>query len=229
MKLKSIANHKKSDTLVIYGCGGSLKEHTDEDWKLLKKFDSIGFNWFILQKYIYNPTYMVVGDISTDKEIEEIGATQEKMYENYQKYMNQSRYENSLFFIMNGRNKLFPNEINRDVHYYEQVNNCDRWDKLKSICSTPSTLFTCFQIAMALKYKKVIFAGVDFYDKKYFFADSRTFRKKSSEKIKHPGARYSLKWFKRNALNIQKTGVKLYSYNHKSLLLKRKFIKKYPK
>jgi len=41
---KEFKRHKKSDTLVIYGCGYSIKKLTEEDKKKLMQFDSIGFN-----------------------------------------------------------------------------------------------------------------------------------------------------------------------------------------
>ena len=38
-------NKKKSDTLVIYGCGYSINRLSDEDLLLHSSFDSVGFNW----------------------------------------------------------------------------------------------------------------------------------------------------------------------------------------
>jgi len=35
---------KKSDTIVVYGCGYSINDLTEEDKKKLMLFDSIGFN-----------------------------------------------------------------------------------------------------------------------------------------------------------------------------------------
>ncbi len=37
-------NCKKSDTVVIYGCGSSINALTKEDKEKLALFDSVGFN-----------------------------------------------------------------------------------------------------------------------------------------------------------------------------------------
>jgi hypothetical protein len=41
---KEFRRLKTSDTMVIYGCGYSIKNLTNEDKKKLIGFDSIGFN-----------------------------------------------------------------------------------------------------------------------------------------------------------------------------------------
>ena len=42
----NLKSKKKSDTLIIYGCGYSINDLTDKDKEHLSQFDSIGFNWF---------------------------------------------------------------------------------------------------------------------------------------------------------------------------------------
>jgi len=42
---KEFLRHKNSDTIVVYGCGNSLKTLTDKEKDHLSNFDSVGFNW----------------------------------------------------------------------------------------------------------------------------------------------------------------------------------------
>ena len=43
---EAFKNRKKSDTIVVYGCGASINELTDEDKETFSRYDSIAFNWF---------------------------------------------------------------------------------------------------------------------------------------------------------------------------------------
>jgi hypothetical protein len=47
---KEFKRYKNSDTIVVYGCGNSIKKLTDDDRSHLSQFDSIGFNWFCKSK-----------------------------------------------------------------------------------------------------------------------------------------------------------------------------------
>tara|TARA_Y100000034_G_C6857629_1_gene389980 strand:+ start:434 stop:577 length:144 start_codon:yes stop_codon:yes gene_type:complete len=41
---EEVRQRKKSDTIVIYGCGYSIQRLTEEDKMKLAQFDSVGFN-----------------------------------------------------------------------------------------------------------------------------------------------------------------------------------------
>ncbi len=48
---EEIKKYKKSDTLFIFGCGPSINEISEDDFKKISKYDSIGFNLFALKKF----------------------------------------------------------------------------------------------------------------------------------------------------------------------------------
>ena len=53
--------YKKSDTIVIYGSGPSVKNLSEEDKNILNKFDSIGFNCF--SRTGIEPTFYIIGEM----------------------------------------------------------------------------------------------------------------------------------------------------------------------
>lgn len=53
--------YKKSDTVVIYGSGPSIKSLTNADKEILNQFDSIGFNYF--SKTGIEPTFYIIGEM----------------------------------------------------------------------------------------------------------------------------------------------------------------------
>ena len=53
--------YKKSDTLVIWGSGSSIKNLNENDFKYLNKFDSIGTTMFCKSKI--NTTFYIIGEV----------------------------------------------------------------------------------------------------------------------------------------------------------------------
>lgn len=197
------------ETVVIYGCGWSLNELTDGQWDELKQFDSIGFNWFILQEWI-EPTHMLVGDIRPDKNVEALGKTQLQAQANYWKFAREARYKDTRFWHIK----------DLDLPHSD-------WNK--------STTIAALYLAKKLRYKKVIYAGVDLYDYRFFFLERDQLRVMISRKPKkckyvvrklkkpHPIYKKILWFFDNHADWLE--GMEIYSYNPKSLLLKSEAIK----
>lgn len=69
---------KKSDTIVIYGCGYSINSLTVEDKKKLGQLDSIGFNWFVKSKI--PTTFYVLREQGTKGNFSTIGETKLDLY-----------------------------------------------------------------------------------------------------------------------------------------------------
>jgi len=206
--------------IVIYGCGYSLNELSNEQWDELRQYDSIGFNWFIHQKWIA-PTYMLVGDIRPDKNIEILGKDDDDKYAQYNIAVKDKRYDNTRFYMVGGYGD--PNKINRNMSVINISEN--HWNKSATI----QALYIC----RMLGYKTIIYAGVDLYDYRFFFLEKDQVRimlsrkehkgKYVVRKLKspHPVYKKILSWF--NECCPEDMGV--YSYNPKSLLLKSKVVK----
>lgn len=48
----SIKNYKTSDTVFLLGSGPSINDMTDDDWAVIKRHDSIGFNFSMIHEHI---------------------------------------------------------------------------------------------------------------------------------------------------------------------------------
>jgi len=238
MLVQDIKDQKASKTLVIYGCGGSLNDISEKEWTHLKQFDSIGFNWFILQQWL-EPTFKIVGDIRPDKTFEAIGDSKSKCYKNYKEYASEKRYDKTAFFVPEDKQPNFPDgNLGRKSFLYKRSKEFYTRD-INSISVAATTLTTCLHVAIFLKYKRVIFAGVDLYDYNYFFMHSeeplriqgsrREEPKWRDDPIdkKHPVSRNTLKWIKHKSKAFRLSKIRFYSFNHKSLLLSRKMIHPY--
>jgi len=198
-----------SNPLVIYGCGYSLNELTKEQWDELRGYDSIGFNWFILQDWIA-PTHMLVGDIRPDKKVKRLGKTQDEAEERYWEEAKRPCYENTDFWQLDML----------DMPHKD-------WNK--------STTIAALYLAKKLGYTRVIYAGVDLYDYRFFFLDRDELRIMVSRKPNkgkfvvrklkkpHPIYKKILAFFDEHADWLK--DMEIYSYNHKSKLIESKVIK----
>ena len=209
-----------TNTVVIYGSGYSLNRISKKEWDKLERFDSVGFNWFILQRWI-EPTFMIVGDIRHDKKNRKLGRTIEDSYKNYRKYTHDERYKKTVFYINKWQLGMFK-EFDRKYKLWEWPKGWDR-----------SGVLLCLKLCSDLGYKNIIFAGIDLYDFRYFYLPKNRKRrvgiigkniyKKIPTSDLHPLANRIVKWFNKNKDKTKHLNI--YSYNPQSLLLKCSYIK----
>lgn len=167
---KKLSQFKKSDTVVIFGSGSSLNKIEDDIWSKIKEFDSIGFNSTIFLKKIHF-TFHINREIPT-KNIGEISSQINKINEN--NFLN-----NTIFLMPKGLTASYTNRIFR-YNY---------WDKKKlfflfntnilfkrpygnlhtGLIHKIGTLTDAMSFAYYMGYKKIILAGVDLIDRRYFF------------------------------------------------------------
>ena len=194
--------------VVIYGCGWSLNELSKEQWDELREYDSIGFNWFILQDWI-EPTHMLVGDIRPDKNVGRLGRTQEEAKKRYWEEAKRACYANTEFWESDGLD--FPHKD---------------WNK--------STTIAALYLAKKLGYTKIVYAGVDLYDYRFFFLDRDELRVMISRKAHkgkyvyrklhkpHPVYKKILGFFDEHGDWLE--GMEIHSYNPRSKLLESRVV-----
>lgn len=229
---QELKSKKKSNTLIIYGCGSSYNEIEDWMFKDIDQFDSLAFNWFC---FSYHPTtyYLVREQANIKKRI-----NGEENLDNFYDIMNSTYKDSSL---------IIHDVSNHSPHAYSYVKNAELFDndyvvvrdtKLKNndpgvkcwggksifeqgVIHGKCTLTNAIHFAVYMKYKKIIFIGVDLYDSRYFWLDDEETRyavadKKKKNTSKHSTANNVLSMIKRARKIYPK--IKMYTYNDKSLL-----------
>jgi hypothetical protein len=225
---------KKSDTIIIYGCGSSINDITDMEYHTLRQFDSCAFNWFCFSG-IPTTYYIVREQANIEKRI-----NGQETPDNFYDYMNHD-YKNSCLLIHDISHHS-PN-----AHNYSDHENSSRFKsekiilrdkKLKgndpgvkqwrdsSIFSSglfhgKCTLTNALHFAVWMKYKKIIFVGVDLYDSRYFWLKDNETRhtvahKKQTMNSRHQTAKDAIGLVKSVKKYYPK--IKMYTYNKKSLL-----------
>ena len=225
---------KKSDTIIIYGCGSSINDITDMQYEDLKGFESCGFNWFCFSG-IPTTYYIVREQANIPKRVHG-----KETISNFYQEINDG-YKQSCLVIHDLKNhspKAFdysdPKNCKRFLLNYVIVNDIklddnnpgvEKWKNeniFKSgVYHGKNTLTNALHFSVWMRYKRIIFVGVDLYDSRYFWLDDDETRYSVKSKNKDAGSRHQtatdvISLVKRMKKCYPK--IKMYTYNKKSLL-----------
>lgn len=168
---------KNSDTIFIFGSATTLNDITEEQWNIIKKYDSMAINRFCFHHFIPKFYWMEV-DYN-------IPAQHYVFEEITKKYKNKECH-----FIFNYRNfkksnllvSTLPEPIRSSFSFVIPKRYKYKWlyiydlKKLKNkrnifenVIHVRGSLATCVQLAYTMGYKNIILAGFSLKNQKYFY------------------------------------------------------------
>lgn len=165
---------KNSDTIVILGCGYSINRITDEQWKQIEEFDSVAFNWFC--KHDFEPSFFTIREQANTKERRSKTETPKILYERV------NRYKNTGLVVLD-ISKSAPTSLNyaKKLSHFtgkgvvvrdRKTTRVQRMSKDMfeyGLCHGKCTMTTVLHFVVQMGYKKIVFAGVDLNDSRYFW------------------------------------------------------------
>jgi len=220
-----LIRRKKSDTIVIFGSGYSINRIKAHQWKNIDSSDSIGFNWFC--KHSYEPTFFLIREQANVKKRISSGETPGILFGLV------NRYDNTCAIVINTK-KTAPTSLNyarklnriglSGVVFKERKLNrvqkmaCNPFEY--GLCHGKCTLFSVLHFVTYMKYKTLVFAGMDLNDSRYFWLKKNETRHNIIKKGKkyrkpHPIAKTTLKLISKFKRSYK---VNLYTLNRKSKL-----------
>lgn len=198
---------KKSDTIVIYGCGYSINDLTEDDKHKLQKFDGIGFNWFLKSKipttfYFLREQGIKSSNFQGERETDLIDGLRNKNYDktcliiddmsgSVRKWREKNHHSNEHFHKKILHDGIIVKEVFSKKEFREFDSGWGERDKRCSIITENMMKYDIFDngliydfcsivpvlhIVSYLKYKRIIFVGVDLYDHRYFWLPRETLR-----------------------------------------------------
>jgi len=215
---------KTSDTIVVFGSGWSINKIKDSQWEKIKEFNSIGFNWFC--KHSFEPTFFLVREQANTRARKYKGEKPKHIF----KYMN--RYEKTCLIVADIRSTA-PSSFNYARHLNEfagrgVVLKDKKRTKIKNlkknifsfgILHGKLTLCNVFHLIVWFGYKKILFAGVDLYDSRYFWLGKDETRHTVKGKRKRANSKHAITAPTiRLVRSFRRFGIEMYSLNKKSLL-----------
>jgi len=227
LTIDDIKAKKTSDTIFVLGSGYSVNKVKEEEWDIIKKHNSIAFNWFC--KHPFEPTYFLIREQANLPSRVARGETVKDLIKLTNKYKDtvgiisdvRKHTRTSYRYAHDSRMQL-PCLVVKD-------DNSKRFKKIKNMRCDPTktglihgtcTIYNVMHLALFLDYKKIVFVGIDLYDSRYFWLKKNKTRhtvkkKKKKFKDRHAIASRTIKFIRKFG---KETVLELYVTNPKSLL-----------
>jgi len=229
LKKKEFIKCKRSDTLVIYGCGTSINALTSAEKKKLKEYDSVGFNWFCKSKI--PTTFYIIREQASIKRRIGPGETLKDL----STIMSKKPYINSCLIVHDVREHSphslpYPAIVDRIFPYNRGVilkdlrgGNASDFNKdpfTAGIQHGKVTLTNVLHMAFWLDYKNIKFVGIDLYDSKYFWLGNKRRHTIKQPNAPHKVGHHTLNIISQTMAISKKQGrkIKMTTNNPRSLL-----------
>ena len=167
---------RRSDTVFIFGSGASLNELSSETWEEIGLHDTFGFNWFVHQRFVRCDFHLIRGIPDTDRD----PSVWRPQLEQYFRLIEENACFADTTYLVHGGFRAING--NRVIGYrlLPIGNPVFRWrtnvsDELPSrtfrqgLVHGYSTLQECVNAAYLLGWRRIVLAGVDLYDRRYFW------------------------------------------------------------
>mgnify|MGYP001159724977 CR=1 FL=1 len=216
---------KSSDTIYILGSGSSINAISPSQWDAIGSADSIAFNWFCKHDSFEPRFYIVREQANIPKRISR-DETPEILFKRL------NRYSECCFIVHDVSNHsphAYPYNANLDriegkgVVVHDRQKGSFEDDIFKQgVYHGAITLNNVLHIVQYLGYKKVVFAGIDLNNSKYFWLDDsprHTIVKKGIKVLdRHPVSKKTIEAVRK--FDERNPSIKVVSASKSSLLNK---------
>lgn len=176
LTIDQLKDSKKNDTIFILGCGPSVGMITKSQKEYINSScDSVAFNWFCLGKSGINPDFYFI-------DAQGLRKSERKSY-NLRMECFLEKYKTGISIIVEkssrgrgGYEDVIDRittpvlVVKRLVNSYMSTNEkAFLLDLETGIYNGLSALYYAVHFAVWMKYKQVVFLGVDLYDQSYYF------------------------------------------------------------
>jgi len=222
---------RRSDTVFICGCGYSLNYLSKKDWDTISQHDTVGTNWFVKQNFV-RLDYQIFSELMGREESfdpKKVQAT----FVKYRNEINKKCNANAILIKLDQINAMWANRIiaekylpqGRNIFGYKDTRGkfLPPSSQMDYLVHGPSSLILALNFAYTMNWKKIIFVGVDLYDRRYFwlsFNETRDIDRLRSAKYnqKHNTSDKVLSFINQWIPYFKEKKIELFVQNPKSLL-----------
>jgi hypothetical protein len=218
---------RKSDTVFIFGSGASLNDISADEWRAIEACDTMGFNWFVREAFV-RCDYHLMREVGPS-DLYEAG-WRPYLTEFFQIARANPRFADTIFLIQtgfratNGNRSIGLSLAPRDRRIFLWRSNVGAARPSPSfregLTHGPGTLLECVNFAFLLGWTRIVLAGVDLYDRRYFWLGDEP---RQDDPVKDVNTPHSTSSDIVTALGrwreiFEERGVGLFVYNPRSLL-----------
>jgi hypothetical protein len=176
LTVEQLAETRRSDTVFIFGSGASLNELGRDEWARIAEHDTLGFNWFVHQRFVRCDYHLIRG-IPDDDRYPKIWRPQVEEY--FALLRENPCFERTIFLVQTGFRAINGNRA-IGYKYLPTKNPVFAWRSSirvgepsrsfdEGLVHGQSTIQESINFAYLLGWKRIVLAGVDLYDRRYFW------------------------------------------------------------
>jgi hypothetical protein len=173
-----LAARRRSDTVFVFGSGASLNDIPLDEWRAIAAHDTFGFNWFVHERFVRCDFHLIRGIPDTDVDPR---VWRPQLAEYFRLVATNPCFAGTAFLVQGGFRAI---NGNRALGYrlLPRDRPVLRWRSRRSPLDAPpsrsfgeglvhghSTLQDAVNAAYLLGWRKIVLAGVDLYDRRYFW------------------------------------------------------------
>ena len=179
-----IENYKTSDTIFILGSGSSVNDLTEENWMIINRHDSVGFNFWLIHEFV--PTFYFIEPSAYSERFQAVLDLIRRRSQECDKMPIICEYKN---WTNSGRTfQEIPIEVEKNAYLYapyylrtrlsQIVSVFLRYGRLigffgnnnvNSIIHHRATLSAAVMFAAIVGYKNIVLTGIDLNNSSYFW------------------------------------------------------------
>jgi hypothetical protein len=217
---------RKRDTVFIFGSGGSLNEITPDEWQQIAEGDTLGFNWFVHQRFVRCDYHLVREICSTDLDRT---TWQPEIRQYFELIAANPLYAHTVFLVQtgfratNGNRAIGLRLLPPAARVFLWRSRRDLAEPTRSLAEglthAHSTLQECVNFAYLMGWRRIVLVGVDLYDRQYFWMPpgAPLWSDATTAEV-HRTAAGLIESLGRWRRQFEREGVELFVYNPRSLL-----------
>ncbi len=187
--MADVKSKKTSDTIFVFGSGYSINRVKDTEWDIIRKHDSIAFNWFC--KHSFEPTYFLIREQANLRSRRCNGETVDELIKLVNRYKNtvgiicdvSSHTKKAYRYDTEDRIKMPCVVVKDDKSLrYRKLKNMKRDPSKKGLIHGSCTMYNVLHLVTFLGYERIVFVGVDLYDSRYFWLGKNETRRSVAKK-----------------------------------------------
>ena len=165
---------RKSDTVFVFGSGGSLNEIAPAEWRAIEAHDTLGFNWFVNQRFV-RCDFQVVREFGYEAD------WRKDIRRYFDVVASNPCYDSTTFLVQSGFAATMGNRAiwlemlpkKRPLFLFRSWRRKHPSTSLaEGVTHTEGTLSDCINLAALLGWRHIVLCGVDLYNRQYFWLPS---------------------------------------------------------
>lgn len=173
---RALRRTRRSDTVFVFGSGASLNDLTPAEWAEIERHDTLGFNWWVHQRFVRTDYHLIRGIPDTDLDPR---VWRPQVADYFRLLRDNPLFDGTIFLVHSGfraingnraiGGQLLPDQSRVFLWRSSMRVGPPSGSFREGLVHGQSTIQECINFAYLLGWKRVVLTGVDLYDRRYFW------------------------------------------------------------